>query len=168
MPYVRELEKGEGLFFYSRLQAYHRGLEAWENIWCSVLDLGQDWDSLAACFPSSVIPCWTGGFVRPQTSQPLPPNIPDGEREQNSFLGDASNSVPITTRIPQDLGLGQAREEAALPPGEGSSLIPSLTTPRTITRSQRDAELMGDAISSPRPARPAALKAPTSPQCRHP
>lgn len=130
MPYVRELEKGEGLFFYSRLQAHHRGLEAWENIWCSVLDLGQDWDSLAACFPSSVIPCWTGGFVRPQTSQP------DAEREQSSFLSDASNSAPITTRIPQNLGLGKAREEAALPPREGSSLSPIPNDPKDYQESE--------------------------------
>lgn len=71
-------------------------------------------------FPGSLFPLLDGGVVRPQ----IPPNIPDVERGQSSFLVDASNSVPITTRIPQNLGLGKAREEAALHPGEGSSLSP--------------------------------------------
>lgn len=41
-----------------------------------------------------------GGVETPNPPRPLLPNIPDAETGQSSFLGDASNSVPITNRIP--------------------------------------------------------------------
>lgn len=125
LPYVRELEKGEGLFFYSRLQAHQRGLEAWGNILGLCPGFGVGLGFLGCLLPLFSYPL----LDRVGCETPAPPDhsLPTSLRRRGGrahFLGDASNSVPITSRIPQNLGLGRAREEAALHPAEGSSLSP--------------------------------------------